>query len=106
MTIPSGISLGSPTREPCEPLPLAIGVPANEMPAPSERKGEDPAVVNAKIEAQLKRDTETFKREESRVLKLLLLGQAGSGACSPYAKCCPSWCYVHTLDPNQESLRR
>lgn len=40
---------------------------------------EDPAVVNARIEAQLKRDSEAYKKEESRLFKILLLGQAASG---------------------------
>jgi hypothetical protein len=47
----------------------------------SRSKEEDPAVVNAKIEAQLKRDNEAYKKEESRLFKVLLLGQAGSGTC-------------------------
>jgi hypothetical protein len=38
-----------------------------------------PAAVNAQIEAQLKRDGEAFKKEESNLVKILLLGQAGSG---------------------------
>ncbi|KAJ3559289.1 hypothetical protein NP233_g11308 [Leucocoprinus birnbaumii] len=45
----------------------------------SRNKDEDPAVVNARIEAQLKRDTEAYRKEESRLFKILLLGQAASG---------------------------
>lgn len=53
------------------------------LPSDSSVRGgsteEDPAAVNAKIEAQLKRDTEVYRKEESRLFKILLLGQAGSG---------------------------
>lgn len=56
-------------------------LPVNEVVVQLEGKAGDITadVMNAKIEAQLKHDGEMFRKEESNVLKVLLLGQAGSG---------------------------
>ncbi|KXN93039.1 Guanine nucleotide-binding protein alpha-4 subunit [Leucoagaricus sp. SymC.cos] len=63
----------------CESLSSTTKPSSNEHTVRTGGKEEDSAAVHEKIEAQLKRDNEVYKKTEARMVKLLLLGQAGSG---------------------------
>ncbi|KAF9450799.1 G-alpha-domain-containing protein [Macrolepiota fuliginosa MF-IS2] len=86
MTVQSNTLFGSSNCNSRDSQASAARLSANGTVSQTEGKEEDPTVVNAKIEAQLKRDTETFRREESRLLRVLLLGQAGSDFRMKYAR--------------------
>lgn len=103
MTYSPGVPLASAWRPPVLPPP-DTRMSVHDLVAHLEGKTGDlpAAVLSAKIEAQLKKDGEKLKKEGSDVLKVLLLGQAGSGVCLFFLSVVCTWVEAYILMTTRE----